>query len=584
MKKSITIFIILTLFSLGALVYAWYFLDSQIGQAKLTEETLEGDRDAADGLVVGFEAHSGNSMYWFNAFDYATDEMRSVFKRGERAEEEDASIYDSIRFTGWSTVPYSTQLEYEGLKGLQDKKIHTYYAGIQQKVMAKGSAANGEIKLKDYLDYYPISFRFKLGNKIYNSDNALIGLKVYDETGMLSSENAATYDDDVELYTMLNDTFKIPVIKNEYQKYRISKIKDYDEKTSLGYKTNIEKPLSTGKDFYEFDPVIVIQEENIKDGKTWEHPDLSGGLSYEANSNETDSTDGVETADEYNLKNRMLFALNNKTAKGADIDVSQISSGYGVYEIPLTVTATGSVTKSPKSSLLISPKIMTNEMKMVYPLDKKAECIEMSLSEDHRYLAIFSIKDGNYFVDMVDADNWSSKGDIKVFPASKKMSYSWGEDGCLALTNHEGYIAVISKTKQGYNPYQLLYSGKPENHLDDALFDSEMLVKKNSNTGYKYGIEKDLAVAIKDGKVALVQNLPVGNQEFSIRNAALECALIDKGGLLYRGILKSNIVDLKYDMNESEIRDIKELSGDSVFRKSLIKPVRYENRIRWKTQ
>lgn len=584
MKKSITIFIILTIFSFGALGYAWYFLDSQIGQAVLTEKTIEGDRDAADGLIVGFEAHSGKNIYWFNAFDYATDDMRSIFKRGERAEEDEASIYDSIRFTGWATVPYSTRLEYAGLKGLQDKTIQAYYDEIQQKVMTKGSTAKGEIKLKDYLDYYPISFRFKLGNKIYDSNNALTGLKVYDETNMLSSENAASYSDDVELYTVLNDIFKIPIIKNEYQRYNISKKKDYDKNTSLGYKTEIKKPLNEGKDFYEFDPVIVIQEENIKDGKTWEHPDLSGGLSYEANSNEADDPDGVETADEYNLKNRMLFAVNNKTAKGVDIDVSQISDGYGVYEIPLTVTAIGSVTKSPKSSLLISPKLVTDEIKMVYPLDKKSECIEMSLSGDHRYLAVFSIKGGNYFVDMVDADNWSSKGPIKVFPASKKMSYSWGEDGCLALTNHEGYIAVLSKTKQGDDPYQLLYSGKPENDLDDALFDSEMLVKKNSNTEYKYGIDRGLGVAIKDGKAALAQSLLTGNREFSIRNAAIECALIDKGGLLYRGILKSNIVDLKYDMNESEIRDIKELSDNAVFRKNLIKPVRYENRIRWKTQ
>ena len=70
--------------------------------------------------------------------------------------------------------------------------------------MDSGSEEEGKIRLKDYLDFYPVSFQFQFGTKIYDSDNALTGLKVYDERNMLDSEGVTAYDDDVELYTAFN--------------------------------------------------------------------------------------------------------------------------------------------------------------------------------------------------------------------------------------------------------------------------------------------------------------------------------------------------------------------------------------------
>ncbi len=102
-----------------------------------------------------------------------------------------------------------------------------------------------------------------------------------------------------------------------------------DNKRITRAKTAITKPSSEGKDFYEFDPVIVIQEENIKDGKNWNHPDMSESLSYDGDYH------GGEKASDYGLKNRMLFIVNNRTAKGKSVDVSQIKGGYGVYELPI---------------------------------------------------------------------------------------------------------------------------------------------------------------------------------------------------------------------------------------------------------
>lgn len=590
MKRSIIIFMTIAVLSVGMIVYGCVFVDSQIGEVTLTEETIAGNRDTADGLTVGFRADSADDLHWTSRFDFSTDKTESSFKRGDMAKTIDTSVYDDIRFTGWSTVPYSTQLKYDWLDGLQEKEIHAFYNNIQQKVMKDGSAEKGKIKLKDYLDFYPVSFRFQFGTRIFNSDNALTGLKVYDQRGSLTEEGGAgSYDDEAQLYTALNNFFKIPVIANEYQEYEVSKVEKYDPKTSLGYETDVKKPLGKGEDLYEFDPILVIQEENTRDGKKWTHPDISEDLQSKSSS-KSDDSHGGKTASDYGLKNRMLLAVNNRTAKGAPVDVSQISGGYGVYELPIEVTATATIRKGKKSFTVPAPKPLSDELAMVYPLDEKAEYVEMSLSGDHRYLAIFSIKDGSYFVDLVDADSWTSKGPVKVFPASEKMTYAWGSDGSLAVTNHKGHVAVFTRTQDENRPYEILYSGKDSNGLDQAFFDTEMVVKKHSRAKYKYGIDSGLALAAKDGKVALVQNLLIGDSEFNIRNAGLACAVIDKSGVIYRGRLKSNIVDLEYDMSKDEIRAIRSLfdgtaddKSKSEIMKHMIEPVRNETWSEWKT-
>ena len=565
MRKSVILFMTMIVLSVAMIVYGCIFVDSRIGEAVLTEETAEGNRAAADGLTVGFRADSADDLHWINSYDYSTGTTESSFKRGEMDKTADSLVYDDIRFTGWSEVPYYTQLRYDRLDGLQEKQIHAFYNKIQQKVKKVGTEEKGEIRLKDYLDYYPVSFRFQFGNKIYNSDNALTGLKVYDERNMLSPESGASYEADVDLYTAFNNLFRIPVIDNEYQQYKVSGVEHYDYETSLGYKTDIKKPSGAGEDFYEFDPIIVIQEENTMDGKDWSHPDLSS---------------------EYNLKNRMLFIVNNRTAKGASVDVSRIADGYGIYELPIEVASSATVMKGRRSWTVPDPKPLTDQISMVYALDEDAEYVEMILSGDHRYLAVFSVKDGAYFVELIDADTWTSKGPGEVFPASEKMTYAWGEDGSLAVTNHEGYIAVLCRTENETEPYEILYRGKVTNDLDRAFFDTEMVFKENSNAEYKYGIDTGLAVAAKDGKAALVQNLPAG--DFNIRNAALECAVLDKTGVLYIGQLRSNLVDLEYDMSEIELQKIIELTDgcangavDSWLENLIIKPVKNENWLQW---
>ena len=572
MKKSIFIFLTATVLSIGVIVFGWMSASDQIGKARLTEETITGDRAAADGLIVAFRADSADDLHWINGFDYSTGKTASSFTRGEMETKAETSVYDDMRFTGWSMVPYYTYLQYEALNGLQDKKIQNYYDKLQKQALEDGKEKTGTIKTSDYLDYYPISFRFQFGEKVYNSSSALTGLKTLNDKKSLDEENAAPYTGDIELYTVLNDWFRIPVIDDEYQDYSVSSEQDSSNKRFSVSKTTIKKPLGAGKDYYEFDPVIFLQQENIKDGKKWEHPDTAANK-------ESQGDDVAHKASDYGLKNRLLFVVNNRTVKGKPIDVSQIKGGYGIYELPIDTDARISIGKGRKNLLIPDPTPLSDQLNMTYPLDETAEYVDISLSGDHRNLAIFSVKKGDYCVEIVDADTWKSKCMAKMFPAAGKMSYTWGEDGTLAATDHNNHVAIL--TKPDDSGYQLLYSGGVAKGLDDELFTTEMITRKNSHDRYEHGIAPGLAVTSQKDKVALVQNSPAGDPELGLRNADLECAIIDKTGVIYNGLLKSSLVDIDYGSTEEDIKAIENLAGGSMA-KNVIMPVRSKNRAEWK--
>lgn len=593
MKKSIVILAAAAVFSLGITVYGWLFIESQVGEATLTEKTATGDIEVTDGLEISFRADSQDNLHWINSFDYSTGKTESHFKRGKMDVAEDNPIYDDIKFTGYSDAPYFIHLKYDSLMGLQDKKIHSLYDETAQRALESGEEEKGKIRLKEYLDFYPVSFSFQLGNKVLSSENALTGLKVYDEKGKLLPENAKAYDEDIYLYVTLNDIFKIPVIENEYQEYTVKKAVDYDKRASLPYEVEIEKPMGDGEDFYEFAPIIVVQEENVIDGKEWEHPDLSKTLSAEAVTDDKeddaddDSNYAGKKASEYNLKNRMLFAVNNRTAKGAPIDISQIRDGYGIYELPIELSATATIKRGRRSMSVPNPQPLPDKLRMVYPLDTEAEYVEMSLSDDHRYLAVFSVKDGNYLVDIVDTDTWKSQGIFEMFPASEKMSYVWGKDGSLAVTDNDDNIVIFERTEDLNSTYKVLYKGEIEGNFDEAFFGDDMLAKENSYSAFKYNEAKGLSVTVKDGKAALVQNLLVGSGENSIRTPALECAVIDENGAVYRGRLESSITDIDYDMTDDEVKEIGDILKNTAkeqvkIAKHMITPVRNENSAEWK--
>lgn len=585
MKRTIFLFAMTAILSAGAVVCGWNFMKNQVGEAILTEETITGDRKEADGLVVSFRVDSGDDLHWSNSYDYTTGKTESVFKRGEILEAVEPSIYDDIRrdktfgkgdltkivktslyddirFTGWDIEPFIVKLGYDRLEGLQEKEIQAFYDELQQTVIESGRTEKGKIRVKDYLDYYPVSFSFRFGSKRLDSGNALTGLKIYDVQGKFSAENVSDYDEDIALYTAFNRMLRIPVIDNEYQEYSISKSEEHDPEDSPRYSAEVKKPSGAGEDYYEFDPIMVIQEETREDGEEWESPNLAGS--------------------QRETKNRMLFIVNNRTAKGEPVDVSQISGGYGIYELPIGVNSK-TIEIGPRVVSVPELAPLADEISMVYPLDETAEYVEISLSEDHRTLAVFSIKDGRYLVNMIDADTWTSDGPVELFPASEKMTYAWSDDGSLAVTNHEGYVAALCRSDEN-SSYRLTYNGKAGNDFCEAFFDTEMRYKKNSYAKYQCGIDEGLAITAKDGKIALVQNQTVRFSNTNIRNVSLECAVINETGVIYRGRLNSDIVDMKYDMRWEEKQEMEELLSrgeDSKAANCIVQPVRSENQVVW---
>lgn len=561
-KQSMILFIAAAILAAAAVVGGFFFLQSQIGEVRLTEETLLGSAEEADGLAAGFRADGAEELHWNADYNFSHRETESSFKRGEMITKTEPFIYDDFRFTAWSQIPYTTLLKTEELDGLQEKEIHKYYEALQEKTSAEEEVLTGEIKLQDYLDYYPISYRFQFGTKIFNSNDALSGLKLLASGSKKNGGRAYAYDEDLKLFTDINRFFRIPVIENEYQIYEASK-----------GDVQIETPLRSGADFYRFDPVIVLQEENLADGKNWVHPNLGTGDSPEEDDNYTG-----KTAEEYNLKNRMLFFASNRTVRGKKVDFSQVKGGYGIYELPVEVEATATVRYGKRSRIVPNPKPLSDELSMVYPLDEDAEYVEMSLSDDHRILAVFFVKGPWYYMDLIDADTWTKKGSFKMFAASERMTYAWGENGSLAVTNHQDEIAVFCKTKEGEPSYKLVYGGEVPENFDEVFFDRTADSKENSFVKYQCGYAHGLAIAEKNGKIAFAQNPFMRGENYSLRGPSLECAVISGDGILYWGRLHSNVTDL--DVNQDI--PVKLDAEDEGLLKQMIVPIRNENWVEWK--
>ena len=385
------------------------------------------------------------------------------------------------------------------------------------------------------------------------------------------------YNSIVDMYVCLSNLFRIPVIDNEYQEYRVSKLDTYDSKTSLGYETVIVKSIDGSKDYYEFDPIIALQEENIMDGIKWEHPDQSEGLEYEAGEAE-DETE-TKTAADYGLKNRMLFIVNNRTAKGEPIDVSEIVEGFGIYELPIDTVPSATVRHGHRSEGLRNPIPLMDQLSMVYPLNSDAEYIDISISKDHRHLAIFYISDGYSYVEIIDADTWETCGTVKLFETAEVISYSWGEDGNLAITNNENALTVIAGNDNG--TYYSIYSGHAEKNLIEALFDIGEKQKANYYGQHYCYNDSGLAVAVNDDKAALIQNILIGDDSFSIRGPALECAVVDSSGVLYWGKLKSNLTDIDYCIKATELKNQDNYNDENVMQ-LLIKPSGDSKTVEWR--
>ncbi|MCI7392256.1 MAG: hypothetical protein MSH28_01935 [Clostridiales bacterium] len=561
--KSIFGFLIVGTMAIVIISFSWIFLNREAGSAQLQERMISGDCNAAEGLAAAFRADSADDIHWLNEYDFSGREAKSSFSRGIMSVGKAEDTYRDFRFTGWRREPYYIHLQYDELGKMQEKRIHEFYDDLQRQSKAAGKPCRGTIRLKDYIDYYPVNFRFQFGEKIYNSAAMLQGLKTFDDRGELTEENTEPYQGDLELYKVLNENFRIPVIDNEYQQYRISP----DGKTKLS------KPLGADKDFYEFDPIIVLQQENIKDGTEWKHPDTKSGIVEDKAKND------VVSASEYGYKNRMLFIVNNRTAKGKPVDVSEIRDGFGIYELPIDSAAGITIGKGRKNLFIPDPKPLTDRLAMVCPLDRDAEYVEMALSGDHRQLVLFFIKEDNYYVEIFDADTWESILKERIFPASEKMAYGWGDDDSFAVSDCKEHIAVFTKNGKGETPYKLLYKGRVPENIARDYFAAETVAKEHSYCKYEYGIDEGLAIAAKADRAALINNSLIGDSGY--KNPDLMCAVIDNNGLAYEGLLQSNLVDADSSVTGRELKKIL-MTDDAELLKYMIKPVPDQNQAGWK--
>ncbi len=164
MKKSIWLVVLLTIVSIGILGTAIVVMD-QKKEVVLTERTLYGDKNAAQGLELELNVNSENRLHWNIRHQFGTGETETIFKFGERHAKDspnwlwgdDEGIRVGLGMRSLTSMSnnnaerFASYYEDSGHKELVQKLVQ---GAIER--TETGERHSELIYLKEYMDVYPI--------------------------------------------------------------------------------------------------------------------------------------------------------------------------------------------------------------------------------------------------------------------------------------------------------------------------------------------------------------------------------------------------------------------------------------------
>lgn len=199
MKKWLLALLLLTVLGAGLLIGATVVLVERQDQVTFTEVILLGENRGLEGLTADYHAETNNLFYWDSRYHFGTGKTQTV------------GVCDYDR--PWP----ETVIEYRGL--YLQSEIHTlffndpeFYTGPYEKLgqalnQLKAETAAGEenvlrLRMRDYLDYYPIGGILDLPKTVIS----------FDASGSEDMEKA--------LYNAFSNFFRIPILPEEEYEVR----------------------------------------------------------------------------------------------------------------------------------------------------------------------------------------------------------------------------------------------------------------------------------------------------------------------------------------------------------------------------
>ncbi len=213
-------------------------------------------------------------------------------------------------------------------------------------------------------------------------------------------------------------------------------------------------------------------------------------------------------------KNRCFFAINNY--KYADwqndtdvieyIDTSLIPGGYGIYSFYYyggdNAERTG---------------IMADTLETVYPLQKEAEVMHLSLNADETKLLLFTEENGASYLTVIDIKTMSEIQKILILDERLGAVYEYDD---FFVADMENSISIISVKDDTYSLDYSVYKSKDidENHRELWNVD---------------------CMDYKDGKLALIGNSIEPETGYTLCDFYV--CVYDKSGLIYYGVYDNSL-------------------------------------------
>lgn len=328
MRKGFIILTVLLLISIGGAIYVSADLKNSITDVKITEDIIEGDRSAADGISLKLQSFFEDDIQWESTVSFENGEMhygtaatmdRDVPGRRFR-ERKGAEVH----------LEDITEARVNGEPLFGSESVKNKYDGIMAELtegLNPGESVSRRIYLSELYDYYPFS--------------TWISMPEGTTLGSTFSTSASYDSNSVEarFCRKMEEYFRIPVLPNDYIAIGY---------TQGGGSTVVINPLTDG------------DEDEYRDHFEFSTFDRTVGLSGKSLSTE----------------DAVYFWFTNKTRSGAKVDTSLIPGGYGIYRLPY-----GYVTGKGYQAF-------ADELSTVCRIDEDADIIGVQLSEDQTKLII----------------------------------------------------------------------------------------------------------------------------------------------------------------------------------------------------
>ena len=403
MKKSIFIFILLLLISVGSIIAVHAVIYPEKDNISLKETVLYGDKSAANELHVKTNLGSDNHLFWTTECNIGEkNEVLTDFTFSHKAqqhfyegESSAISLYTSDNF---------------GLQGGVDTDIiknEAIKAAIENS--APGETHTEKIRLKDYYDFFPLNININF--ELKNSGSGISYSYMRDDLDFWGDE----YNDDLNknLYEDFVNFFRFAVPDNYMQKITVGK----DDKGNV-IDLSLESYLSSD------DP------DTADSALT---PDVSPTFYLDTISALTDDAC------------YFTFLLNDSA-----VDTSFISGGYGIYCLPFEVL------EDDSDSVFNQVKLHSEQLKMVYGISENAEIKELELSPDGTKLLLVTEENGSFFLTVLDAKNVKELQKIEIMQKGSDVNSAFDRtflyDGFMVVANVDGRLTLLSEDSSGlYN-------------------------------------------------------------------------------------------------------------------------------------